>query len=279
MIDLHSHILPALCDGSQNMETSLEMARMAVADGTTHLACTPHIYPPLYHNNKAGIAAALDALQAALDQHTIPLRLVIGADVHMTTEVMRGLKQDTIPTLNGSRYFLLEPSHHVPVVDFLGQIENFLNAGYVPVITHPERLTWFSKHYEEFVEAAKMGAWMQITAGAIAGQFGKTAQQSAERLLRDGYVHIIASDAHGIKQRPPTMSEGVQAAATILNNPDEALRMVTERPQAILDNLAPDAVTPALAFRQSPRHNENDIPPSFMLESKLQKGWFSRLFR
>lgn len=277
MIDLHSHILPSLCDGSQSLETSLEMARIAVADGTTHLACTPHIYPPMYHNNKAGIAAALNALQTELDQHQIPLRLIIGADVHMTPDVMRGLKQNTIPTLNNSRYFLLEPSHHVPVTDFLGQIENFLNVGYVPVITHPERLSWFGKHYDEFIEAAKMGAWMQITAGAITGQFGNTVQQYAEMLLRDGYVHIIASDAHGTKQRPPIMSQGVQAAADILNNPTEAQRMVIERPQAILDNLPPDSVTPALAWQQPLIPS---IPP-FISKTPNGKtnGWFSRLFR
>ena len=276
MIDLHSHILPALCDGSQDLETSLAMARIAVADGTTHLACTPHINPPIYHNHKAGIAAATEQLQAELDAHQIPLRLVIGADVNMNPDVMRGLKQGTIPTLNGSRYFLLEPSHHVPVPDFLGQIENFLNAGYIPVVTHPERLSWFNSHYEEFVEAAKMGAWMQITAGAIAGHFGKTVKQGAERLLLDGYVHIIASDAHGIKQRPPLLSEGMEAAAKLLNNPDEAQRMVTERPQAILDNMPPDSVTPALAFQ----HSVGNAPDLSRTEQLTPtKSWFRSLFR
>ncbi|WP_287600180.1 CpsB/CapC family capsule biosynthesis tyrosine phosphatase [Thiothrix sp.] len=276
MIDLHSHILPALCDGSQDLETSLVMARIAVADGTTYLACTPHINPPIYHNHKEGIATAMEQLQAELDARQIPLRLVIGADVNMTPDVMRGLKQGTIPTLNGSRYFLLEPSHHVPVPDFLGQIENFLNAGYIPVVTHPERLSWFNSHYEEFVEATKMGAWMQITAGAIAGHFGKTAKQGAERLLLDGYVHIIASDAHGIKQRPPTLSEGVEAAAKLLNNPDEAKRMVMERPQAILDNMPPDSITPALAFQHSVG-NAPDLSRTKQLTPT--KSWFRSLFR
>ena len=151
MIDLHSHILPKLCDGSQNLETSLAMAQMAVADSTTHLACTPHIYPGVYQNSMATIEPALKALQAELDARSIPLKLVIGADVHMVPEVMQGLKQGNIPTLHGSRYFLLEPSHHVPVPNFLEQIENFLHAGYIPVITHPERLRWLDNHYQEFV--------------------------------------------------------------------------------------------------------------------------------
>lgn len=274
MIDLHSHILPGLCDGSQNLKTSLEMARMAVADGTTHLACTPHIYPGLYNNTKAGIASALNKLQAELDQHDIPLKLIIGADVHMVPEVMQGLKGDRIPTLHGSRYFLLEPSHHVPVIGFLEQIENYLNAGYIPVITHPERLRWLGDKYEDFLKAARMGAWLQITAGAIAGHFGRTAKRFSEKLLQEGYVHIIASDAHGTNNRPPIMSEGVSEAIRILGDEAEVMRMVQERPQAILDDLSADAVIPAIALR-----NEQPIvPPLPMHQHSSRKSWLTRLF-
>ena len=273
MIDLHSHILPGLCDGSQNLETSLEMARMAVADGTTHLACTPHIYPGLYNNTKTGIADALDKLQAELDQHAIPLKLVIGADVHMVPEVMRGLKQDVIPTLNGSRYFLLEPSHHVPVIGFLEQIENYLNAGYIPVITHPERLRWVGDKYDEFLQATRMGAWLQITAGAISGHFGRTAKHFSEKLLLDGYVHIIASDAHGTSKRPPIMSDGINVAIDLLGDETEVMRMVQGRPQAILDNLPADASLPPPALRNAPPSQQALIQPE-----NLKKNWLARLF-
>lgn len=277
MIDLHSHILPGLCDGSQNLETSLAMARMAVADGTTHLACTPHIYPGLYNNNQPGIASAIDSLQIELNQQDIPLTLVMGADVHMVPEVMRGLKNGMIPTLNQSRYFLLEPSHHVPVSGFIDQIENFLNADYVPVITHPERLRWLGDKYEEFLLAARMGAWLQITAGAITGHFGRTARQFSERLLLDGYVHIIASDAHGTDRRPPILSAGIQAAIQLLGDETEVMRMVQERPQAILDNASPDTVSlpPALALSAG-----HELTASHFHKNPTvnKKNWFSRLF-
>ncbi|OQX08782.1 MAG: capsular biosynthesis protein [Thiothrix lacustris] len=249
MIDLHSHILPALCDGSQNLETSLEMARIAVADGTTHLACTPHIYPGIYPNSTDTILPALHHLQAALDEHAIPLTLVIGADVHMVPEVMSGLRQGSIPTLHGSRYFLLEPSHHVAVPNFVEKVENFINAGYVPLITHPERLHWLEEHYAEFVAAAHSGAWIQITAGSINGEFGSRAKKWSERMLQDGIVHIIASDAHGIKQRRPAMSAGVIEAIRLTDDEAEISRMVQDRPQAVLDNRCPTTVAkpPGLA--------------------------------
>ncbi|WP_020558620.1 tyrosine-protein phosphatase [Thiofilum flexile] len=274
MIDLHSHTLPALCDGSQDLETSLAMARMAVADGITHLACTPHIYPGLYDNSAATIAPALEALQAQLDLAQIPLKLLIGADTHMVPDVMRGLKTGRIPTLNHSRYFLLEPSHHVPVNDFIGQVENYIHAGYIPLITHPERLTWIGEHYEEFLTVARLGAWIQITAGSITGQFGRSAKKFAEQFLRDGYVHIIATDAHGIDRRPPILSEGVKAAALIVGE-QEARYCVWERPQAILENLAPHLV-PTIPALQA---NTSKTPlRSAANDANRQKSFLQRLF-
>lgn len=269
MIDLHSHLLPALCDGSQNVETSLAMARLAVADGTTHLACTPHIYPGVYPNSTATIAPALRNMQAELDARNIPLTLIMGADVHMVPEVMEGLKQGRIPTLHDSRYFLLEPSHHVPVPHFIAQIENFLNAGYIPVITHPERLRWLDEHYQEFIQAARIGAWLQITAGAITGNFGPSAQNRAERLLRDGVVHLIASDAHNIEHRPPILSAGVAKAIGIIGDENEVMRMVQGRPQAILDNAEPDILPlPAGLLRQTTQP----------IKQPSRQHWYNRLF-
>lgn len=270
MIDLHSHTLPTLCDGSQSLETSLEMARIAVADGITHLACTPHIYPSVYNNSTATITPAMAALQLELDRHGIPLTLVVGADVHMVPEVMQGLKAGTIPTLHGSRYFLLEPSHHVAVANFVDQVENFLNAGYVPLITHPERLRWIDGHYDEFIEAARLGAWLQITAGAIAGRFGRSAETYAQRLLADGFVHIIASDAHSIDHRPPILSAGLKIAAGIVGE-EEAQRTVLERPQAVLDNLPPHEVMPPPALRAEAQTLLPLIP-------QKPRGWLKQWF-
>ncbi|WGZ91688.1 MAG: capsular biosynthesis protein [Candidatus Thiocaldithrix dubininis] len=274
MIDLHSHILPALCDGSQNLKTSLQMARMAVADGTTHLACTPHIYPGVYANNTAIIEQALSNLQAELDQQQIPLTLIIGADIQLSPQVMRGLKNGTMPTLHHSRYFLLEPSHHVPVTDLADHVENFINAGFIPIITHPERLHWIDEHYAVFVKAAHKGAWIQITAGAITGVFGKTAQKYATRFLQEGLVHIIASDAHNTQQRPPTLSAAVTATMRIVQDQQEVLRMVLERPQAVLDNSDPQVVAAVPALQNI--HRLTSKSPASGTQSK---SWLFKFFK
>lgn len=113
MIDLHSHILPGLDDGSPNLAESLEMARLAVADGTTHMACTPHIMPGVYRNQTANIVSAMQGLERALRDAAIPLTLYIGADVHVAPDLQGQLSSGNVPTLNKSRYFLFEPPHHI----------------------------------------------------------------------------------------------------------------------------------------------------------------------
>lgn len=256
MIDLHCHILPGIDDGAPDLATALAMARIAVADGIEVTACTPHIYPGLYENNAAGIRVAIRALQTALDDNGIPLKLVEGADVHLTPDLLVDLRADRIPTINATRYLLLEPPHHVAPPRFEEQVFNLLANGYVPLITHPERLTWIEMHYPMFLRIAKGGAWLQITAGALTGRFGARPKYWSERLLEEGPVQIIATDAHSVHRRPPVLSEARIAAEKRVGT-EESWALVRDRPAAILKNLRADKARPAVV-PDSPR-----APPGF----------------
>ncbi|MBK7472282.1 MAG: capsular biosynthesis protein [Betaproteobacteria bacterium] len=247
MIDLHCHMLPGIDDGAPDEATALAMARIAVDDGITFTACTPHIYPGLYENNTRLIRQRVGELQKKLDAEGIVLRLTSGADAHLTPELMDRLKTGTAPTLNGGRYFLLEPPHHVAPPRFEESVFNFLMAGYVPVITHPERLTWIEANYEVFKRVALRGAWMQVTSGSLTGRFGDGAKYWGERMLDEGLVHILATDAHSINRRAPLLAEGVRVAEKYVGN-EEAHRLVFERPRAILDDIAPAKVPPVPAL-------------------------------
>ncbi|MEO6270577.1 MAG: CpsB/CapC family capsule biosynthesis tyrosine phosphatase, partial [Lautropia sp.] len=181
------------------------------------------------------------------DAEGIALRLTSGADAHLTPELLARLKNQTAPTLNGGRYFLLEPPHHVAPPRFEESVFDFVMNGYVPVITHPERLTWIDDHYDAFRRIARGGAWLQVTAGSLTGRFGKGARYWGERLLDEGYVHILATDAHTTRRRAPLLAEGREAAEKYVGK-DEAERLVRGRPRAILDDLAPAAVHPVPAL-------------------------------
>ncbi|HEY8261690.1 MAG TPA: CpsB/CapC family capsule biosynthesis tyrosine phosphatase, partial [Methylosinus sp.] len=139
MIDLHCHILPGLDDGAASLDESLAMARMAAEDGVGVIACTPHITPGVYDHHGATIRARVADLQAALDAADIPLSLVIGADAHIAPGFVDGLRSGAIPSLNDTRYVLVEPPHHAMPPMIEGFFVQLCAAGYVPVLTHPER--------------------------------------------------------------------------------------------------------------------------------------------
>lgn len=235
MIDLHTHILPGIDDGSKSVSMSLEMARMAVSDGITQMACTPHITPGVYDNDPAGISARMRAFQAMLDKAGIALQLVAGADVHVVPDLAAQLSDGRLPCIEGTRYFLFEPPHHVAPPGLLRVAQEALDAGFVPVLTHPERLTWIEKGYGLICELDEAGVAVQVTAGALTGDFGERVRNWAFRMLDEGRVDIIASDAHDPKRRPPLLSK---ARAVIAERAGEqAARLLTlENPRSILAN-------------------------------------------
>jgi protein-tyrosine phosphatase len=238
MIDLHCHILPGIDDGAADLAVSIEMARAFVAEGVSVVACTPHILPGLYPNTGPNIRQATSRLQQALDREGISLRLVTGADNHIVPDFVAQLRSGNLLSLADTRYVLVEPPHHIAPPRFEDLFFNLLVAGYVPILTHPERLTWIRSHYGMIQGLVRGGAWMQITAGSLAGVFGRNARYWAERMLDEGRVHILATDAHGVSLRPPDLSEGRELAAKRVGD-GEAQHLVVTRPRGVLLNELP----------------------------------------
>ncbi|WP_439862021.1 tyrosine-protein phosphatase [Pseudomonas sp. MBLB4136] len=219
MIDLHNHLLPGIDDGAPDLDTSLALARVAVADGITHVVCTPHIHPGRYDNTPASIEAARLELVAALDKAQIPLRVAAAAEVRFDMELMMGVSQGTIPFLGewrGKRVLLLEFPHGLVPFGAERLIGWLLQRDIVPMIAHPERNKGLMRSPEQLKPLLAQGCLLQVTAGAVAGHFGPAAEQLALNLLAEDVVTVIASDAHNLQHRPPVLSEGMQRAARIV---------------------------------------------------------------
>jgi protein-tyrosine phosphatase len=241
MIDLHCHILPGIDDGAPDLDVALAMAQTFVDQGVEHVACTPHILPGLYHNTGPQIRLAVAALQAQLDAAAIPLTLVTGADNHIVHDFVDGLRRGHLLTIADSRFVLVEPPHHVAPARLEDLFFNILVAGYVPILTHPERLTWLESKYDVVQRLASKGVWMQITSGSLCGTFGRRARYWGDRMLSEGLVHILASDAHHVSTRPPDLAAGRRAAERLVGA-EEATHLVVTRPRAILLNLESSAI-------------------------------------
>ena len=221
MIDLHNHLLPGIDDGSPDIETSIALARIAVEDGITQMVCTPHIHHGRYENTKRTIAPALVAFRQALKAANLGLQISAAAEVRIGPEIMQGIEQNTLPFLGhwqGKPVLLLELPHGEIPLGSDRLTAWLLRQGVQPMIAHPERNKAAMKSPSKLKPFIDQGCLFQVTAGAMAGNFGERAQELAIQLLHEGHITILATDAHNIQHRPPIMSvarEVVMAEASL----------------------------------------------------------------
>jgi protein-tyrosine phosphatase len=261
LIDLHCHLLPGIDDGSKDLAMSLAMARVAAADGISIIACTPHILPGVYNNNGPTIRRAVARLAESIAGAGISIVLVTGADVHIAPDLDVQLRDGRALTLNNSRYLLLEPPHHVLPPRFEALIFGLQAAGYFPILTHPERLSWLEGHYDLIGRLVSSSVLMQITAGSVMGRFGRRPRYWAERMLDEGLCHLLATDAHNTEQRAPRMADACDFVAQRLGD-DEAINLVLRRPQGILKNLSPAELPPLSHSKMSAKDASAAEPPT-----------------
>lgn len=234
MIDIHCHILPGVDDGAKTLEESLEMCRMAAADGIQTIVASPHQQDGVYNTAAETILQKAELLRRAVKQAAIPLTILPGADVYIDVNTAESIANGSVMTINQTgRYFLMEfPSHTLPAnIDKL--IFNLLLKNITPVLTHPERIGEVQQHPGQVYELVSLGVLSQITAMSLTGGFGRHAQKCAKTLVEHNLAHIIATDAHSVASRPPILSKGVEVAARIVGK-EQAQAMVTTIPRQII---------------------------------------------
>ena len=202
MIDLHCHILPGVDDGAASLQESLSMAEQAIAQGITHLLCTPHHNNGRYENEKSSVIAAVHHLQNALDERNLPLTLLEGQEVRVTGELITAIEKDHLLFTDiTDTYLLLEfPTQDVPAFSESLFFE-LRTLGKVPVIVHPERNAIFREDPNRLIPFLEMGCLAQLTAPSIVGIFGKQIQKTAHEMVSHNLVQRVASDAHGVTKR------------------------------------------------------------------------------
>ncbi|MCW3013899.1 MAG: Protein-tyrosine-phosphatase [Solirubrobacterales bacterium] len=247
MIDLHCHILPGIDDGPRTIEDSLELAQAAVAAGTTTIVATSHVSWAYPDNSSQLIAQKVDEVNAMLLDLRLDLEVRPGAEValaralDLTDAELAGL------TLGGGPWLLLE----CPLSPVATGVEQGIDAlrrrGHERlVLAHPERVPAFQRDPELLARLVDSGLLTSVTAGAFTGRFGKNVQKFARKLLAEGMVHDVASDAHSVVRRPPAVGPELQEAGLDVHQIDHLARAV---PLAILQG-APLPPAPAMPVEQ-----------------------------
>lgn len=236
MVDLHTHFLFGIDDGASSLSESLSLAQMAVQDGITACAVTPHIHHGRYDNARSTIALHVQAFRAALAKENIPLDVHMGAEVRIGFEAFEQILKGEVPflgTVNGCQILLLELPHDQVPVGTSQFVNKLLNLNIRPLIAHPERNKGIVADIKRLRPLVDAGCWLQVTAGSITGDFGEPARKIAHQLLDEDIVHIVASDAHNLTARPPRLS---QARALVAQKWDEQLAQLlfSTRPARIL---------------------------------------------
>jgi protein-tyrosine phosphatase len=233
MIDLHTHLLPDWDDGAKTWDDLAKMIEIAQKDGIRKIGLAPHLYRLNKYDSDIPLLK-LKMAQFKLKTAGGPVQFYEGTEVFIHHEIIPSLRDHGL-TVNGSSYFFIEfPSEYVlPGVKDL--FFNIRLAGFIPIISHPERNAGFQDRPELLSDLIKMDCLAQVTAKSLTGSFGSLVKKTAEMFVAANLVHLIASDAHDPVRRPPVLSKAVEEARKIVGD-KKAMAMVTSIPQAILDN-------------------------------------------
>jgi protein-tyrosine phosphatase len=204
-------------DGARTREDSLAMLRIAAEHGTTDVVATPHANSD-YLFDPARIELEIQELSAALGG---AIRLHRGCDFHLSYEnIQDALANPSKYTINHNTYLLVEFSDLIIFRNSAEIFTRMLDAGMVPIITHPERNSLLRKRLKEIEGWVHAGALVQLTAQSVTGDFGRAAKEFCDELMDRGLAHFVASDGHDCERRPLRMD---QARAWLTEHRGEAV--------------------------------------------------------
>jgi len=193
-VDIHSHLIPGIDDGAQNLEDSLSLISKMQDLGYKKLIITPHIMVDTYPNKEDDIKNRLIALRDEVKRNNIEIQLEAAAEYYLDEGFLNHLEA---PLLIADTFLLFETSYMSAPINF-DEIIFLINTKYTPLMAHPERYRYI-KDLKEYNRLKKMGVYFQIDINSIAGFYGKDAQKKSEYLINNGLVDFVGSDLHNQK--------------------------------------------------------------------------------
>ncbi len=196
--DMHSHILPGIDDGAKNIGDSILLAKRFKQLGYKKLVATPHVMADYFRNTPQIINNALDKLREGLLQNNIDLDVDAAAEYYLDETFENKIAKKEVLTF-GPNYLLFELSFiNLPhnLYDVIAKIQD---AGYQPVLAHPERYPYFQNSIESYEQIRNTGCYLQLNTIALTGYYGKGAKQTAEQLIDNNCIDFLGSDMHHLR--------------------------------------------------------------------------------
>jgi protein-tyrosine phosphatase len=213
MVDIHSHILPGIDDGSKNMEMTLEMLRNAEKEGTKEIVATPHYLLEYGEANIKEVKELVKEVNSLADKEGLNIKVYSGQEVYFNENIIENFIEGNIGTINDSKYMMIEFSMHRFDKNIFEILYELQVRDIVPIIAHPERYKPFREQPSLINDFINEGYLFQMNAGSIEGRFGESIKKTAYIFLENNIYNFIGSDAHDIDSR----STGLQRAINMLN--------------------------------------------------------------
>jgi len=198
-VDIHSHLLPGIDDGSPSVDHSVEMLRALQHQGYKKVITTPHIHPK-YPNSETSIKHTLNALKSSLEGTGVTVQLEAAAEYFVDDQFIDKLETDQELLIFGDNYVLVECSFISKPLFFESVIYKLKDKGYSPVLAHPERYQFLEGSIDWLQNLKSTGILFQVTLGSIGGYYGKMPKKIGMELIKHGMVDFFGSDLHKVTQ-------------------------------------------------------------------------------
>ncbi|HEM2817221.1 TPA: capsular polysaccharide biosynthesis protein Cps4B [Streptococcus suis] len=242
MIDIHSHIIFGVDDGPKTIEESLSLIGEAYRQGVRYIVATSHRRKGMFETPEKVIMANFLQLKEAVAEVYPEIRLCYGAELYYSKDILSKLEKKKVPTLNGSRYILLEFSMNTPWKEIQEAVNEVTLLGLTPVLAHIERYDALAFHAERVEELIDKGCYTQVNSNhvlkpAFIGDRAKEFKKRTRYFLEQDLVHCVASDMHNLSSRPPFMREAYKLLTEEFGK-DKAKALLKKNPLMLLKNQA-----------------------------------------
>ena len=233
--DIHTHLLPGVDDGAQELSQTIQLLRMAWKDGIRTVVLTPHYRGRYKQSSPKVLKEKFAWLREVVAAELPDLQLYLGQEIAFESDAPEAMYQRKVLSINDSQYVLLEFSANSLRSQIITGVNETIRYGFVPIVAHVERYDIVRKQSDLVDELLDMGALLQLNADSILGSNGFGIKRYCHKLLKAKKVHFVASDAHDAIYRPPLLRKCFLHVHKKYGQ-DYAIGLFSENAQMIVEN-------------------------------------------
>lgn len=234
-IDIHNHILPGVDDGARDMDEAIQMLSIAYEQGIRMIIATPHFSTGLKGHTADELKAIAKEVSLAAQRVGMDMQIILGNELLYSVELVEALDKGDALTMDGTRYILIEFLPSISKQEISYALNQCIYSGYIPILAHAERYYCLRAKSQSVEDLVRLGAYIQLNLSSLKGSITNPRTRFARMLIKKKWVHFLATDSHGVKERPPITKHAIRY---LIRKFDEDLvrQLLWENPLTMLED-------------------------------------------